>query len=45
MLHGTWCTPELAKAVELGYIIVTIHEVWHFYEHRKGLISDYVKQW
>ena len=40
MLHGTWCTPELAKAVELGYIIVTIHEVWHFNERRKGLFSD-----
>ena len=45
MLHGTWCTPELAKAVELGYIIVTIHEVWHFNERRKSLFSDYVKQW
>ena len=42
MLHGAWCTPELTKAVELGYIIVTIHEVWHFNERRMGLFSDQV---
>ena len=29
-LRGTWCTPELVKAVEKGYILVKIHEVWHF---------------
>ena len=26
---GTWCTPELEKAVEKGYQIIHIHEVWH----------------
>jgi len=26
-LRGTWCTPELVKAVEVGYRIVKIHEV------------------
>ena len=29
-LCGTWCTPELQKAVEKGYQILKIHEVWHF---------------
>ena len=29
-LCGTWCTPELVKAVENGYTLVKIHEVWHF---------------
>lgn len=28
-LRGMWCTPEIIKAVEQGYIIVKIHEVWH----------------
>ena len=27
LLRGTWCTPELVKAVEVGYHIVHIHEV------------------
>ena len=29
-LRGTWSTPELVKAVEKGYTLVKIHEVWHF---------------
>ena len=29
-LRGEWCTPEIQKAVELGYILVKIHEVQHF---------------
>ena len=29
MLRGTWCTPELVKAIEKGYTLVKIHEVWH----------------
>ena len=47
MLRGTWCTPELDKAVELGYTIVHIHEVWHFPERQrqKGLFAPYVNKW
>ena len=45
MLHGTWCTPEIHKAVECGYKIVHIHEVWHFKSSKKGLFSNYVRQW
>lgn len=30
MLRGTWCTPELQKAVEKGCQILKIHEVFHF---------------
>ena len=39
-LRGTWCTPELVKAVEKGYTLVKIHEVWHFppEERRTGLL-------
>ena len=29
-LRGTWYTPELFKAVEKGYTLVKIYEVWHF---------------
>ena len=44
MLRGTWATVELQKAVELGYQIKKIHEVWHFREEdrRVGLFADYV---
>ena len=43
-LRGTWCTPELVKAMEKGYTLVKIHEVWHFpsEQRRTGLFADYV---
>ena len=46
-LRGTWCTPELVKAVEKGYTLVKIHEVWHFppEQRRTGLFADYVNTW
>ena len=47
MLRGTWCTLELVKAVEKGYTLVKIHEVWHFppEQHRTGLFANYVNTW
>ena len=44
-LTGTWCSPELAKAVELGYQVQYIYEVWHFDETCQGLFEDYVNTW
>ena len=29
-IRGTWCTIELEKALEKGYRLLQIHEVWHF---------------
>lgn len=40
MLHGTWCTLELNKAVEMGYQIVKIHEVWNFHTNNEKLASS-----
>ena len=47
MLRGTWCTPEIEKAIEVGYRLVKIHEVWHFPEvqQRIGLFQGYVETW
>ena len=47
MSSHAWCTPELVKAVEKGYTLVKIHEVWHFPEdqRRTGLFADYVNTW
>jgi len=45
VLTGTWCSPELNKAVELGYQVQYIYEVWHFKETCEGLFRDYVNTW
>ena len=29
-LTGTWCTPEVREALQRGYVMVRLHEVWHF---------------
>ncbi|KAK3708940.1 hypothetical protein QZH41_002810 [Actinostola sp. cb2023] len=31
-LVGTWTTPELKKAIALGYVILDVYEVWHYPE-------------
>ncbi|XP_068720877.1 uncharacterized protein [Montipora capricornis] len=45
VLVGTWCTPELAMAVQKGYVIQHVHEVWHFDQQRTGLFQSYVDTW
>ena len=46
-ITGGWCTPELQKAVDLGYKILKFHEVWHFPEEQRkeGFFADYVNKW
>ena len=46
-MTGTWCTPEIQNAVEKGYKIQKIHEVWHFpkEQRREGLFAPYVNTW
>ena len=39
---GTWCHVELMKAIEKGYEILKIHEVWHFPTHTDELFKEYV---
>ena len=43
-LRGTWTTPEIQKAVQKGYKLVKIYEVWHFApnQRREGLFRKYV---
>lgn len=45
---GTWCTPELTKAKQLGYVILKIYEVYHW-EHvsdpsvgDEGIFGSYI---
>lgn len=44
-ITGAWCTPELEKALEMGYQILKIYEVWHFPESEEGLFETYVDTW
>ena len=50
VLTGTWCSPEILKAIEKGYTLIKIHEVYHFPETTQydtesgsgGLFADYI---
>ena len=39
---GTWCHVELMKAIEKGYEVLEIHEVWHWEETTDELFKAYV---
>ena len=45
VLVGTWCTPEIEKAREVGYELLDVHEVWNFERGEGGLFADYVDAW
>ena len=46
-LRGTWCAMEIQKAVEMGYVVKRIHEVYHFPLDQRvtGPFSSYVNTW
>ena len=41
-IQGTWCSVELEKALEKGYRILQLHEVWHFPKTSDELFKDYI---
>ena len=49
-ITGTWCIPELLEAEKRGYVIMKIHEVYHWNKTAKynpetgkgGLFADYI---
>ena len=41
-LTGTWCTPELEQALEKGYRILYIFEVWNFPDKSDQLFKEYI---
>ena len=41
-IRGTWCHIEVMKAIEKGYVVLTIHEVWHWEETTDELFKEYV---
>ncbi|CAB4015355.1 DNA polymerase [Paramuricea clavata] len=41
-IQGTWCSVELEKALEKGYRILQLNEVWHFSKSSDRLFKEYV---
>ena len=41
-IRGTWCHVELVKAIEKGYEVLNVHEVWHWEETTDKLFKGYV---
>lgn len=44
MIHGTWCTPEVHAAMDRGYVMHKIDEVWHYEKKQAGLFASYVDE-
>jgi hypothetical protein len=40
---GTWVIEEVLLAIEQGYVIEEIYEIWHWEEKSASLFDDYVK--
>ena len=41
-IRGTWCHVEVMKAIEKGYVVLNLHEVWHWEETSDELFKEYV---
>ena len=41
-IRGTWCHVEVMKAIEKGYVVLNLHEVWHWEETSDALFKEYV---
>lgn len=42
-LSGCWVSLELLKAIEKGYVVTKVDEVWHFPQSSETLLCEYVK--
>ncbi|KAL2078838.1 hypothetical protein ACEWY4_024582 [Coilia grayii] len=42
-LSGCWVSIELQRAMEKGYVVTKVDEVWHFTQRSDTLFSGYVK--
>ena len=40
-LTGVWCTPEIQKAREMGYVVLKVYEVYHWNEVCSGEDSQF----
>ena len=42
---NTYCTPELVTALERGYVVQEIVEIWHFKKKTNQLFKNFIKCW
>ncbi|XP_049332872.1 uncharacterized protein LOC125801098 isoform X1 [Astyanax mexicanus] len=42
-LTGTWASIEVLKALEKGYRVLKVFEIWHFPNQTDELFADYIK--
>ncbi|XP_051782587.1 uncharacterized protein LOC127527551 [Erpetoichthys calabaricus] len=42
-LTGTWCSVEITKAIDKGYKVSKVYEIWHYPQRTSELFSDYIK--
>lgn len=42
-ISGCWVSIEVLKAIEKGYVVVNLDEVWHFPQRSDTPFRDYVK--
>ena len=43
-LTGTWPTIEIDKALDLGYVLRWVHEVWHFKKQSTNLFKPFISK-
>ncbi|XP_055339180.1 uncharacterized protein LOC129588818 [Paramacrobiotus metropolitanus] len=43
-LDGVWTTPELHHALDRGYAVQTVHEVWHWEKMEAGVYAAYMNK-
>jgi G:T-mismatch repair DNA endonuclease (very short patch repair protein) len=43
-LTGTWPTIEIDKALDLGYVLRRVHEVWHFKKQSTNLFKPFISK-
>ena len=41
---GTWTTDEVSKAVDKGYEVLKVYEVWHFAKTSEDLFKGYIRR-
>ena len=41
-LVGTWPTPELQEAINRGYVIQHVYDIWHFPRKSDSMFSSYI---
>ena len=39
---GTWTTMEIDKAIDLGYVLICVEEVWHFERQCEDLFTAFI---